>query len=364
MNLADLPAGRVEIAVVRHDVVCDRHLASEWKLRSDPRVGLRDRVSIPRDQAKPLQRFVGANDDQRRKRLVGARLHQQRSFVDHVGRRMLLIRLESLRPGGADEWVQDRVQGFPGSFVVEDQVADLLSIESPFCIQDALAKLFHDSLQAFRTGLDDFARQLVSIDDGNVEVTEHLCDGRLSACDPTCEAHDRFHGPPVLNIERFGQDDLACATHARMRAVVQRVKSASVSVEGEIVGAIREGLLVYLGAARNDEPRDVQYTADKIAGLRIFPNDDGRMSLSVEDIAGAVLVVSQFTLFGDVRRGRRPSFDEAAAPEIAEALYLDVVEELRARGIPVETGTFRAMMLVRSEVDGPVTIQIDSRKLY
>ncbi len=149
-----------------------------------------------------------------------------------------------------------------------------------------------------------------------------------------------------------------------MRAVVQRVKSASVSVEGEIVGAIREGLLVYLGAARNDEPRDVQYTADKIAGLRIFPNDDGRMSLSVEDIAGAVLVVSQFTLFGDVRRGRRPSFDEAAAPEIAEALYLDVVEELRARGIPVETGTFRAMMLVRSEVDGPVTIQIDSRKLY
>lgn len=149
-----------------------------------------------------------------------------------------------------------------------------------------------------------------------------------------------------------------------MRAVVQRVKSASVSVEGETVGAIREGLLVYLGAARNDEPRDVQYTADKIAGLRIFPNDDGRMSLSVEDIAGAVLVVSQFTLFGDVRRGRRPSFDEAAAPEIAEALYLDVVEELRARGIPVETGTFRAMMLVRSEVDGPVTIQIDSRKLY
>lgn len=149
-----------------------------------------------------------------------------------------------------------------------------------------------------------------------------------------------------------------------MRAVVQRVKSASVSVEGETVGAIREGLLVYLGAARNDEPRDVQYIADKIAGLRIFPNDDGRMSLSVEDIAGAVLVVSQFTLFGDVRRGRRPSFDDAAAPEIAQALYLDVVEELRARGIPVETGTFRAMMLVRSEVDGPVTIQIDSRKLY
>ncbi len=149
-----------------------------------------------------------------------------------------------------------------------------------------------------------------------------------------------------------------------MRAVVQRVNEASVTVDGESVGAIERGLLVYLGAARGDEDRDVSYTADKIAGLRIFPNDEGRMSLSVTDIGGSVLVVSQFTLFGDVRRGRRPSFDDAAQPEDAERLYLQVVSSLRAKGLRVETGTFRAMMLVRSVVDGPVTIQIDSKKLY
>jgi D-tyrosyl-tRNA(Tyr) deacylase len=149
-----------------------------------------------------------------------------------------------------------------------------------------------------------------------------------------------------------------------MRAVVQRVNEASVTVDGELVGAIERGLLVYLGAAERDEAKDVQYTVDKIAGLRVFPNDDGRMSLSVTDVAGAVLVVSQFTLFGDLRRGRRPSFDGAANPQDAERLYLAVVEALRGKGLPVETGTFRAMMLVQSVVDGPVTIQIDSRKLY
>jgi D-tyrosyl-tRNA(Tyr) deacylase len=149
-----------------------------------------------------------------------------------------------------------------------------------------------------------------------------------------------------------------------MRAVVQRVNEASVSVGGVVVGAIERGLLVYLGAAQGDETKDVQYAVDKIAGLRVFPNDDGRMSLSVIDIGGAVLVVSQFTLFGDVRRGRRPSFDGAADPEDAERLYLEAVEGLRGKGLPVETGTFRAMMLVHSTVDGPVTIQIDSRKLY
>jgi D-tyrosyl-tRNA(Tyr) deacylase len=149
-----------------------------------------------------------------------------------------------------------------------------------------------------------------------------------------------------------------------MRAVVQRVHEASVSVNGEVVGAIERGLLVYLGAAQGDDAKDVRYIADKIAGLRVFPNDDGRMSLSVTDVSGAVLVVSQFTLFGDVRRGRRPSFDGAAEPNDAERLYVQVVEALRGKGLPVETGAFRAMMLVQSTVDGPVTIQIDSRKLY
>ncbi|NNE19762.1 MAG: D-tyrosyl-tRNA(Tyr) deacylase [Myxococcales bacterium] len=149
-----------------------------------------------------------------------------------------------------------------------------------------------------------------------------------------------------------------------MRAVVQRVNEASVTVDGKRVGGIGRGLLVYLGAARGDEPKDVHYIAEKISGLRVFPNDDGRMSLSVGDVGGAVLVVSQFTLFGDVRRGRRPSFDGAADPGDAERLYLELVGRLRDKGVPVETGTFRAMMLVQSTVDGPVTIQIDSRKLY
>jgi len=149
-----------------------------------------------------------------------------------------------------------------------------------------------------------------------------------------------------------------------MRAVVQRVHEASVTVEGERVGDIGRGLLVYLGAAKGDEPKDLQYTVDKIAGLRVFPNEEGRMSLSVADVGGSILVVSQFTLFGDVRRGRRPSFDGAAEPEEAERLYLELVDLLRGRGLGVATGMFRATMLVRSAVDGPVTIQIDSRKLY
>jgi len=106
-----------------------------------------------------------------------------------------------------------------------------------------------------------------------------------------------------------------------MRAVIQRVNEASVTVDGEVVGAIERGLLVYLGAAQGDEAKDIQYIVDKVAGLRVFPDDDGRMSLSVIDIDGAVLVVSQFTLFGDVRRGRRPSFDGAAEPTDAERLY-------------------------------------------
>lgn len=149
-----------------------------------------------------------------------------------------------------------------------------------------------------------------------------------------------------------------------MRAVVQRVNEASVTVAGESVGSIGRGLLVYLGAARGDEARDVQYIAEKIAGLRVFANDEGKMSLSVVDVGGAILVVSQFTLFGDIRRGRRPSFEGAADPADAERLYLEVVEALRTKDLGVETGRFRAMMLVQSVVDGPVTIQIDSTKLY
>lgn len=147
-----------------------------------------------------------------------------------------------------------------------------------------------------------------------------------------------------------------------MRAVAQRVAKASVTVAGEVVGAIDEGLLVYLGAGHGDDSKTVAYMANKIAGLRVFQDDEGKMSRSVEDIAGGVLVVSQFTLYGDVRRGRRPSFTDAAPPEEAEARYLEVVEALRAKGLQVETGKFRANMLVQSDVAGPVTILIDSQK--
>jgi len=149
-----------------------------------------------------------------------------------------------------------------------------------------------------------------------------------------------------------------------MRAVAQRVTSASVTVGGEVVGRIDRGLLVYLGAAEGDGPADVSSMTDKLAGLRIFPDEAGKMSRSVEDLGGSVLVVSQFTLFGDVRRGRRPSFDGAAPPDQANRLYENVVARLRERGLTVATGRFRAMMDVRAVVDGPVTILIDSRKLF
>lgn len=149
-----------------------------------------------------------------------------------------------------------------------------------------------------------------------------------------------------------------------MRAVVQRVARASVTVEGDVVGAIEHGLLVYLGAARGDGPADLEYVASKVAGLRVFENDAGQMDLAVSDVGGAVLVVSQFTLFGDVRRGRRPSFTDAADPSDANTLYEAFVANLRARDLPVETGRFRASMIVDAAVRGPVTILLDSRKTF
>lgn len=149
-----------------------------------------------------------------------------------------------------------------------------------------------------------------------------------------------------------------------MRAVAQRVASARVLVEGSVVGSIGDGLLVYLGAASGDGEDDLAYVAGKVAGLRVFEDDTGKMSRAVADVGGSVLVVSQFTLFGDVRRGRRPSFDGAAPPEDAVRLYEAFVARLRALGLTVATGRFRAEMLVEASVDGPVTILIDSRKLF
>ena len=147
-----------------------------------------------------------------------------------------------------------------------------------------------------------------------------------------------------------------------MRAVAQRVASARVCVDGAEVGAIDRGLLVYLGVGREDAAADVTLIADKLAGLRVFEDDAGRMSLDLPAVRGAVLLVSQFTLYGDVRRGRRPSFDAAMEPVAAEALYRDVARRLTELGIVVETGVFRATMSVESVNDGPVTILIDSKR--
>ena len=145
-----------------------------------------------------------------------------------------------------------------------------------------------------------------------------------------------------------------------MRAVVQRVSSARVEIDGEVVGRIERGLLVYLGFGRGDTEEDRALVLSRIATLRVFPDDAGKMSLGVQDIAGAVLLVSQFTLYGDVRRGRRPSFDDAMPPEEAERAYESAVREAGALGLRVETGRFRAEMRVHSCNDGPVTIWIDS----
>lgn len=147
-----------------------------------------------------------------------------------------------------------------------------------------------------------------------------------------------------------------------MRAVVQRVAWAKVEVDGETTGAIEKGLLVYLGAGKGDGDDERAYVLSKVLGLRIFENAEGKMDQSVVDVGGALLVVSQFTLYGDVKKGRRPSFDGAMPPEDAEKAYDAFVTDARATGIKVETGRFRAMMKVSSLNDGPVTIWIDSAR--
>ncbi len=147
-----------------------------------------------------------------------------------------------------------------------------------------------------------------------------------------------------------------------MRAVIQRVTRASVEVDGAIVGKIGPGLLVLLGVAREDGDSDARYIADKILGLRIFPDDAGRMNRSLADCGGSVLLVSQFTLLGDTAKGRRPGFDRAAPPELARALYEKVATDLRTQGVPVETGLFGAHMAVELVNDGPVTFVLDSRR--
>lgn len=149
-----------------------------------------------------------------------------------------------------------------------------------------------------------------------------------------------------------------------MRAVVQRVSSAKVTVEGEVTGQIGGGLLVYLGVAKGDTMEDVQFMVEKVTNLRIFEDEAGKMNRSLMDEAGELLCISQFTLLGDCRRGRRPSFTDAQAPEEADALYREFIRQCREKNITTGTGVFQAHMEVASVNDGPVTMLVDSRKVF
>lgn len=149
-----------------------------------------------------------------------------------------------------------------------------------------------------------------------------------------------------------------------MRAVIQRVSEASVEISDSVVGQIGPGLVVLLGVGRDDVNADADYLAEKIVNLRVFEDDNGKMNRSISETGGSILVVSQFTLYGDVRRGRRPSYSDAAEPDKANELYKYFVERLRSFGVRVETGVFQAMMKVSLTNDGPVTILLDSRKQF
>lgn len=149
-----------------------------------------------------------------------------------------------------------------------------------------------------------------------------------------------------------------------MRAVVQKVTASNVSVDGEVVGKINSGLLVLLGVGEDDEIKDVDYMVDKIVNLRIFEDENEKLNLSLLDVGGELLVVSQFTLFGDCRKGRRPGFSDAARPDKADEFYIDFVKKAKAHGINVQTGKFRTHMMVELINDGPVTLLIDSKKNF
>ena len=149
-----------------------------------------------------------------------------------------------------------------------------------------------------------------------------------------------------------------------MRTVIQRVSQAQVQVDGETVGRIGRGLLVYLSIGKGDSEKDAEYIAEKLVNLRIFTDENDTMNLSVRDVGGSILMISQFTLHGDIRKGRRPSFDLPAEPDLANKLYEYSIGLIRQQNIPVEVGTFAAHMHVTSTNDGPVTFLLDSTKLF
>jgi D-tyrosyl-tRNA(Tyr) deacylase len=190
---------------------------------------------------------------------------------------------------------------------------------------------------------------------------------RCVAADPARKKSTPAERVLLLGLARsqvFADFQTPFVTLLRMRAIVQRVARCRVVVEGNVVGEIGPGLLVLLGVSRNDDEPAADYLAEKIIGLRIFEDAEGKMNLSVRDTRGAVLVVSQFTLYGDVRRGKRPSFDAAARPEEAKRLYEYFVGRMRAAGLRCETGQFQAMMEVELVNSGPVTIMLDSERIF
>jgi D-aminoacyl-tRNA deacylase len=176
-----------------------------------------------------------------------------------------------------------------------------------------------------------------------------------------------LQGAGALQKAGRGEDaskTLQATSRQKMRAVIQRVSRAQVSVGEEMVGKIGPGLLVLLGIAKTDTQNDADYLANKILGLRIFEDQDGKMNLSLAETHGAVLAVSQFTLYGDVRKGKRPSFDQAAPTQLANELYEYFVGKIREAGVTCETGRFQAMMQVELVNDGPVTILLDSSRVF
>jgi D-aminoacyl-tRNA deacylase len=176
-----------------------------------------------------------------------------------------------------------------------------------------------------------------------------------------------LQGAGALQKAGRGEDaskTLQATSRQKMRAVIQRVSRAQVSVGEEMVGKIGPGLLVLLGIAKTDTQNDADYLANKILGLRIFEDQDGKMNLSLAETHGAVLAVSQFTLYGDVRKGKRPSFDQAASPQLANELYEYFVSKIRDSRVTCETGRFQAMMQVELVNDGPVTILLDSKREF